>query len=645
MVVVGHQRPLNAAIITLREATASKLTEEQRLLICLDAVKKANRAAPKHSRILDEMVFILPLGSEKKIPVTNKGAILYISTNADSVDSAFIGNFIRPKVAEMFAHELDYLYSQFSESRKDRMIQGIAGPGALDQHSIQEKILSILNALLGHKNYSPKENLFESTLDSVTAMAVRNRLSKEFSLALSQNFVYQNFTVQMMVNSLTQLIGSHGTKERDRNQICREIFDQQMYLLAHSAHLVKASRNTAFIPNVTVQSSEQQVVAVVGAAGSLGIWQVKALLESPSVAKVVCLARGRDVAHVYDKIIEALSRVYLHDLAERMRLWKNAQLNRSSTPAIDLGQRVVVVPFDLGRSELDQRDYFGLASGLTTIIHTAWKMDFNQVVSGFQDCISGTTQLLLLAAFIRPKSFYFVSSVGTVMESKVKPVREQVFSWPKAGGPLPASPHGYSESKFIAEHVVVAAAKLLNIPCAITRIGQITGDLGSGFWKATEMYPSIIRGSLRIGKYPRIPIITDWIPVENAAATTVEMALKLHTYRPSYPAVSVDHIANPNNTEYDWIFRKIQKISGRHLEEVSVKQWCDQIMKDDGNPCLPLTAYIEGSFSEIGLGEKSKVLEIRSTLEKSYALQKCPPLGENAWEKYLTKWKEEGFVE
>lgn len=50
---------------------------------------------------------------------------------------------------------------------------------------------------------------------------------------------------------------------------------------------------------------------------------------------------------------------------------------------------------------------------------------------------------------------------------------------------ITASPHGYSESKFVCEYLVEAAASILGITCSIARVGQITGDTTAGVWKVS----------------------------------------------------------------------------------------------------------------------------------------------------------------
>lgn len=92
---------------------------------------------------------------------------------------------------------------------------------------------------------------------------------------------------------------------------------------------------------------------------------------------------------------------------------------------------------------------------------------------------------------MRPKHFYFISSIGVVLESTVTPVPETLPSWTKDDH-IAASPHGYSESKFVAEYVITAAAKILEIPCSMARVGQISGDTVSGVWKVCQAKSSTV---------------------------------------------------------------------------------------------------------------------------------------------------------
>ena len=73
MVVVGHRRALNAAIIQLDGKVPSGPPEEDREKILSEVIKEVNDSVPKHSKLLQEMILMLPPNPSKRIPVTNKG--------------------------------------------------------------------------------------------------------------------------------------------------------------------------------------------------------------------------------------------------------------------------------------------------------------------------------------------------------------------------------------------------------------------------------------------------------------------------------------------------------------------------------------------------------------------------------------------
>ena len=76
--VIGHQRRVTAAVLQLDEAYAQRFSEDDRLSMVYDAIDSANREAPSHSRVLHEMIFVIPFGYSKKLPKTPKGSSMNI---------------------------------------------------------------------------------------------------------------------------------------------------------------------------------------------------------------------------------------------------------------------------------------------------------------------------------------------------------------------------------------------------------------------------------------------------------------------------------------------------------------------------------------------------------------------------------------
>lgn len=60
---------------------------------------------------------------------------------------------------------------------------------------------------------------------------------------------------------------------------------------------------------------------------------------------------------------------------------------------------------------------------------------------------------------------------------------------------------GYIESKWVAEHILAAAADATRLKPVIIRLEQLTGGR-SGYWKTTEWVPSMIGSGLFVGALP-----------------------------------------------------------------------------------------------------------------------------------------------
>lgn len=99
---------------------------------------------------------------------------------------------------------------------------------------------------------------------------------------------------------------------------------------------------------------------------------------------------------------------------------------------------------------------------MTTIIHTAWRLDFNLSLSSFEPNVRGTRNLIDFARSGPHPSkvkFLFTSSVAST------------FSWDQSKGAYPeevlmdasyAVGNGYGEGKYVAERVCQFHRFLMN---------------------------------------------------------------------------------------------------------------------------------------------------------------------------------------
>lgn len=267
---------------------------------------------------------------------------------------------------------------------------------------VQDQVVKILQGVTEKETsqVSSSSSLFDEGLDSVTAVRFATQLSKTFGMKLSSQFVYHNPSLAQLSLALHNRISPHTTTPvyiSSRAELLHEIFERQRNVLYSSQSLVIASRS----PFHQISTTTKHVVAIVGAAGSLGIWQVKAAQDRQDVEKIICLIRGSNVKAAYDKLIHGLRKAHFYDLAQQAIIWRDDHLAHPEIVAAELPQRLVVLPFDLASPFFQPNDFSSLAKSITTIVHTGWKMDFNQVVQDFErDCLAGETLRL-------PSNSYF----------------------------------------------------------------------------------------------------------------------------------------------------------------------------------------------------------------------------------------------
>lgn len=71
---------------------------------------------------------------------------------------------------------------------------------------------------------------------------------------------------------------------------------------------------------------------------------------------------------------------------------------------------------------------------------------------------------------------------------------------------------GYSESKWIAEKLLQAAAERNVLRAVVVRIGQLTAS-SNGAWKPTEWLPMMVNGSKLLGALPTFPGVRPYLHI------------------------------------------------------------------------------------------------------------------------------------
>ncbi|KAI8629909.1 hypothetical protein F5Y19DRAFT_63030 [Xylariaceae sp. FL1651] len=519
-VIFGVQQPYLGALVIPSMATEGKPPSEVLELIwpVIEAAQEENDAFAKLSK---EMVVILPHKTE--YPRTDKGSI------------------IRQAFYKAFAEEITKAYSNASSTNGQAR--------AMTEPELRDFLRSLVSKSRPKAMLDDDMDLFALGLDSLQSMQIRAEIVRNVKTEskLTQNVVFENPTISKLT---VYLLGNSGKEEKAGASIENEM-----------CSLVEKYSNFTYPPRQTGRS-----VVVTGATGSLGAHIVASLVQDPEIECVYCFVRAQDVDAAWRRTVESMlqRRVFL-DLALAQQ------------------RKIVALPADLSKPDLGlpKQTYAEIASGLRAVIHAAWSVNFNIMLSSFErDNIAGVRHLIDLCQ-AGGGSFNFCSSVSVVARHPAEqgPVPEQE---PGAGE---VQGMGYAQSKWVAEVLSSRAAHETNIPVRVLRIGQIVADTVHGVWNATEAVPLMLQSALTIGVLPRLQETPSWLPVDIVARGVVEISLSDAESSADSPCIFANIV---NYRVFSWTDDLLPALhaAGLSFEEVEPREWVQRLRDSNPDPVV-----------------------------------------------------------
>lgn len=589
--VIGQNRQCTAALIQLDRDFAEKFGPEEIIATVHSAVKEANLECPGHSKILPQMVKILPFN--KTLPSTDKGNVMRKkaeSTYQDVVEKLY-KDFLEGPTSRTKTNAGDDTSSWTPEQTEDFLITCAAEVLDVPQSTFKDRTQSV----------------FDFGLNSLSAIQLRNRLAEYFD-DVSQNFLFQHPSIVSMREALM------SGQEEDVSEQIEERYNQTQRLA--EAYIKKAKSD---FPRAVNQYNEKgKVILLTGVTGSLGSFMLCDLLQDPTVNKVYCCIRGKD-NQLQDRLVEALK-------------------SRSLDTSLLNTDRVEVLPMRFNEPFLGftKERYYQLKEEITIVQHCAWLLNFNMPVDHFdKECIQPFYNLLKFAyKEVNPMHVHFISSISASAAAGAEIVEE----------PLPLDSHvsmpmGYAHSKFVVEILFNYLTAEKNFPCYIERLGQVCGDSVNGVWNVSEQYPLMfVGGGSVMHKMPNLDTVIDWITVDYAAASIAAIMLRT-AYLPASIEQSIYHIVNPRLVMWSDVLTAMKK-SGMKFDIVEPAKWVEDLAKDDTNPAFRLMPFYEGNFNE---SFKMPVWKTEKTSALAPIISKSPVLDADLFSKFLTRWQSVGF--
>ncbi|OZJ01346.1 hypothetical protein BZG36_05782, partial [Bifiguratus adelaidae] len=276
------------------------------------------------------------------------------------------------------------------------------------------------------------------------------------------------------------------------------------------------------VGELPIAPSFPQVVLMTGATGTVGVMLLHELLQQSDVSMVYVLSRK--------------DKAYLEREFEK----------RNLEPAI-LNGRAIFFNYDMKdeRLGLSRADYDLVCRTATSIVHCAWKLDFNQSLTSFEnDCLFGLEALLKVATRQQLKAFHFVSSISACLNFGHGSIAEDELP----NDPTIAATMGYGQSKYVGEKLVSMASRLWSLPVYVHRLGQITAHSSSGLWNNREAIPIMVKtGVMHMGKMPTRDEVITWLPVDVCATAMCDII----THSSHCAGINVFNLVNPHDSTWN----------------------------------------------------------------------------------------------
>jgi thioester reductase-like protein len=561
-------------------------------------VKSANESAPSHSRIYEEMIYYLPMNSEKKLPVTMKG------------------NLQRSKCTEMFEKEIKESVEKMESGYVSDEAREFHISSSANRNSITYIVKTCLRSIID-KSFDNNDSFFNNGMDSLSGMRFRNLLKSKISrLELKVTDIYDNDTAEKLVEFIE-------FSKRGKKYNAKSLEDYQKDVDDYIAKYSNLGLERTFTKQSPIEDFH---IAITGANGSLGSFMIKSLVEQPKVSKVYALVRAHDDNNAKQKLESSFSQRFININSE------------NATKIIPLA--VKLHEDQLG---LSKEIYESILPKLTHVYHVGWTMNFLKGLEYFDDCIAASRNLMKLSVLSKCKVIYnFVSTIGATL-----PITStDVFSIPEAKLNTKlaniAACNGYNLSKLITETVSQVWSVDYDIPVHIHRVGQISGDTINGTWNITEHFPLFVKGIQVMKICPDIlESSVTWIPANIAADAIIEIGAQDQTSQNSFA-----HILNP--LEFNWkIIYNALKTYGVKFEVVPVQDFIHQLKTNvefqnaDVNPLATLTDFFDNTF----LSNHEVAFETKLSKKYSPSIANCPALDSDLIMKYLKFWNSQNLIQ
>ncbi|PGH06213.1 hypothetical protein AJ79_06601 [Helicocarpus griseus UAMH5409] len=560
-------------------------------------VQKANEGAPGHGRLMKSKIGLST--PSKPFKTTPKGTVQ------------------RRLVTLDYSNEIEALYSKADEEVTIKI------PTDASAKEIVPYVKEVVSKLLPSQEIGDDSDIFSLGIDSLQSLqlgqalqgavrAIRPQLSDE---AFSSRQIYSHPSVLTLSQYVYDLIQGKDIAEEAG--------------AGAEDDSTRSARLTALVEKYTAGLGEKHSVILTGSTGSLGSYLLHELLLDPTVDKVYCLNRSEDAA----------SR-QLQSFQEKGLSSFNAFASRVEFLHAKFGDEQFGLANDV---------YGRLLKTVDTIIHNAWKVNFNHQVEAFEKPhLEGVRRFVDFSiASSRRAHIHFISSISTIegwdTTKRGTTIPEEIFEDADVVMRI-----GYGESKHVGERICAFASSHCGIPTSIHRVGQIGGPTTEkGMWNKQEWLPSLVATSKTIKQLPSSlgSIAVEWIPVDTIARIITDI-LRSRRQTEEELRCAAFNLINPTAAPWESLIPAVKKHFP--VEVVDPQSWIASLEAINNptqsdlqdKPALKILDFFRGAFAvQSNSDAKPTHVETRKTQDASVTMQRLKPIDEDIMNTWMLQWR------
>ena len=453
----------------------------------------------------------------------NQGRIMQSRIIVGSPTKPFVragkGTVIRKLTADLYKDELEALYNKSVVKKAQRPLL----KARFDLKDVQELVSAVLTSVVLGRTLNHNDNLFAAGIDSMKSIEALETLKAELRPYAKDNdlqwldiqVLYNHSSVEALSKVISDFL-NNGIIPVSSNLSSTKI---EELIKKFTEGLPSASPESA-----PVKNNKDFTIGILGSRGSLGSAIRHSFLRDTAITKIVCI--DRDSGQSAENETNSDSKL------------QNLSIDYTKA--------------DLGLSQQSSEETL---SRLDILIFNAWPVDFNLPLQAFTPNLQALRYLLDRLAITSTQrrtsralpQIIFISSIAAAI----------VLSHIDGST-------GYGQSKFVAEQILGAAARISGISSSILRVGQIApasqsdASTQASTWPTKEWFPALCKASQTLRAFPNDLGALDWIPVDVVGKIVKEIALHDSTL-PDIQTPNAYTIVNPNTVPWNLVIDEIKR--------------------------------------------------------------------------------------